>query len=274
MEQVDNTQFLTASTIKGEKVINKDGEHLGKIEDLMIDLENRRVVYAILSFGGFLGIGDKHFAIPLEALSHRPNERDFTLDVSKDVLEKAEGFDKDNIPSNREAIASIYTHYGYKPYWQTGILGLSEKERQEETESERMTRIKSESHVLIAKEEVKAEESKAEKAEESKAEKAEEARAEVARAEKARAEKARAEGAEEARVEAVKLEGTKVEEVKVEESKVEEVKAEESKVEKAEEARAEVAKLEGTKVEESKVEAIHPSEQRGGKKRSLLDTCK
>ena len=70
------------------------------------------------------------------------------------------------------------------------------------------------------------------------------------------------------------LEGTKVEEVKVEESKVEEVKAEESKVEKAEEARAEVAKLEGTKVEESKVEAIHPSEQRGGKKRSLLDTCK
>src|SRR5664280_1851866 len=261
MEQVDNTQFLTASTIKGEKVINKDGEHLGKIEDLMIDLENRRVVYAILSFGGFLGIGDKHFAIPLEALSHRPNERDFTLDVSKDVLEKAEGFDKDNIPSNREAIASIYTHYGYKPYWQTGILGLSEKERQEETESERMTMIKSESHVLIAKEEVKAEESKAEKAEE-------------ARAEKARAEKARAEGAAEARVEAVKLEGTKVEEVKVEESKVEEVKAEESKAEKAEEARAEVAKLEGTKVEESKVEAIHPSEQRGGKKRSLLDTCK
>jgi sporulation protein YlmC with PRC-barrel domain len=223
MEQVDNTQFLTASTIKGEKVINKDGEHLGKIEDLMIDLENRRVVYAILSFGGFLGIGDKHFAIPLEALSHRPNERDFTLDVSKDVLEKAEGFDKDNIPSNREALASIYTHYGYKPYWQTGILGLSEKERPEETESERMTRIKSESHVLIAREEVKAE-----------------------KAEEARAEKARAEGAEEARVEAVKLEGTKVEEVKVEESKV----------------------------EEAKVEAIHPSEQRGGKKRSLLDTCK
>ena len=263
--------YLTAKTINGDKVINMAGEHLGKIEDLMIDLENGRVAYAVLSFGGFLGIGDKHFAIPLEALSYRPNERDFTIDVSKDVLEKAEGFDKDNIPSNREALASIYTHYGYKPYWQTGILGLSEKERQEETESERMTRIKSESHVLIAKEEVKAEESKAEKAEEARAEVA---RAEVARAEKARAEKARAEGAEEARVEAVKLEGTKVEEVKVEESKVEEVKAEESKVEKAEEARVEVAKLKGTKVEESKVEAIHPSEQRGGKKKSLLDTCK
>jgi len=233
MEQVDYTQFLTASTIKGEKVINKDGEHLGKIEDLMIDLENRRVIYAILSIGGFLGIGDKHFAIPLEALSYRPNERAFLLDVSKDVLEEAEGFDKDYIPSNRNALASIYTHYGYKPYWQTGVLGLSEKERLEETESERMNGIKSESHVLIAKEEVKAEESKVEKAEE--------ARAEVASIEKARAEKARADGAEEARVEAAKLEGNKVEEVKV---------------------------------EESKVETIHPSEQRGGKKRSLLDTCK
>ena len=249
MKQVDNITFLTASTIKGEKVVNKDGEHLGKIEDLMIDLENRRVVYAILSFGGFLGIGDKHFAIPLEALSQKPNEHAFTLDISKDVLEKAEGFDKENIPSNPEAIASIYTHYGYEPYWQTGVLGHSEKERLEETESEKTTRIKSESHVPIAIEEVKAEESKAEKAEED--------RAEVARIEKARAENARAEGAEEARVEAAKLEGTKVEEVKVEEAKVEEVKVEEAKVE-----------------EGAKVEPIHPSEQRGGKKRSLLDTCK
>ena len=203
MKQVDNITFLTASTIKGEKVVNKDGEHLGKIEDLMIDLENRRVVYAILSFGGFLGIGDKHFAIPMEALSQKPNEHAFTLDISKDVLEKAEGFDKENIPSNPEAIASIYTHYGYKPYWQTGVSDQTEKERLEETESERMTMIKSESHVPIAKEEVKAEESKAEVA---------------------------------------KLEGTKVEEAKAE--------------------------------EEANVEPIHPSEQRGGKKRSLLDTCK
>jgi sporulation protein YlmC with PRC-barrel domain len=249
MEQVDKTQFLTASTIKGEKVINKDGEHLGKIEDLMIDLENRRVVYAILSFGGFLGIGDKHFAIPLEALSQKPNEHAFTLDISKEVLEKAEGFDKENIPSDPEELTSIYTHYGYKPYWQTEVLGLSEKYRLEGTESERMTRIKSESQVLKAKEEVKAEESIVEKAEE--------ARAEVARIEKTRAEKARAEGAEKARVEAAKLEKARVEAAKLEGTKVEEVKVENAKVE-----------------EEANVEPIHPSENRGGKKRSLLDTCK
>lgn len=111
--------FLTANTIKGDKVINMAGEHLGKIEDLMIDLEYGRVVYAVLSFGGFLGIGDKLFAIPWEALSVRPHEHAFALNFSKELLEKAEGFDKDNWPLTREQLANIYTYYGFKPYWKT-----------------------------------------------------------------------------------------------------------------------------------------------------------
>jgi primosomal protein N' len=261
MVTADIPLFLTAKTINNDKVINMAGEHLGKIEDLMIDLENGKVAYAVLSFGGFLGLGNKLFAVPWEALSVRPHEHAFALNVSKETLENAEGFDKDNWPltceqlatSTREWLGNIYTCYGYKPYWETGVPDQTDKERPGETESERMTRIKSESHVPIAKEEIKAEEAKAEKAEE--------ARAEVARIEKARDEKARAEGAEEARVEAAKLERAKVEKVKAEETKVEE------------------AKLEGTKikveeVEEAQVEPIHPSENRGGKKRSLLDTCK
>ena len=54
----DITLYLTAKTINKDKVINVAGEHLGKIEDLMIDLENGRVAYAVLSFGGFLGLGN------------------------------------------------------------------------------------------------------------------------------------------------------------------------------------------------------------------------
>jgi sporulation protein YlmC with PRC-barrel domain len=50
--------FLTARTINGDKVINMAGEHLGKIEDLIIDLENGRIAYAVLSFGGFLDLGN------------------------------------------------------------------------------------------------------------------------------------------------------------------------------------------------------------------------
>ena len=67
----ENPDFLSTDSIKGDKVVNPAGEDLGKIEELMIDLENGRVAYAVLSFGGFLGMGDKLFAIPWRAFSPR-----------------------------------------------------------------------------------------------------------------------------------------------------------------------------------------------------------
>ncbi|WP_440945909.1 PRC-barrel domain-containing protein [Methanosarcina sp. T3] len=110
--------FLSAGTIKGDKVINKAGEHLGEIEELMIDLENGRVAYTVLSFGGFLGMGDKLFAVPWQALQLKLHEHAFVLDVPKETLKKAEGFDKDNWPlTNREWLATMYSYYGYQPYW-------------------------------------------------------------------------------------------------------------------------------------------------------------
>jgi Uncharacterized conserved protein len=136
--------FLSANTIKKDKVVNKAGEDLGKIEELMIDLENGRIAYAVLSFGGFLGMGDKLFAIPWQALSLRLHEHSFTLDIPKNVLENAEGFDKDNWPLNYERLVNIYTYYGYQPYWQTGILEHTEKERLEETDAEKLDRIERE----------------------------------------------------------------------------------------------------------------------------------
>ncbi|MDQ1254628.1 MAG: hypothetical protein QG646_3898 [Euryarchaeota archaeon] len=119
MANRDNPEFLSADTIKSDKVVNAAGDDLGKIEDLMIDLDNGRVGYAVLSFGGLLGMGDKLFAIPWQALSLRLHEHAFTLDIPKDVLEKAEGFDKDNWPVTREELSRTYTYYGYQPYWQT-----------------------------------------------------------------------------------------------------------------------------------------------------------
>ncbi len=124
MAHKDNPEFLSASTIKGgDKVINTAGEDLGKIEELMLDLRDGRIAYAVLSFGGFLGLGNKLFAIPWSALSLRVHEHAFVLDIPKEVLEKAEGFDKDNWPvTNREWLSSMYSYYGYQPYWQTEML--------------------------------------------------------------------------------------------------------------------------------------------------------
>jgi sporulation protein YlmC with PRC-barrel domain len=144
VEDVGSQDFLSASTIKNDKVVNTSGDDLGKVVELMIDLQDGRIAYAVLSFGGFLGMGDKLFAIPWQALLLRPHEHGFTLDIPKDVLEKAEGFDKDNWPLTRDRLASIYTYYGYQPYWQTRVLERTEKERLGETESERMARIEME----------------------------------------------------------------------------------------------------------------------------------
>jgi len=119
-------EFLSAGTIKSDRVVNSAGEDLGRIEELMIDLESQRVAYAVLSFGGFLGMADKLFAIPMQALTLRPHEHAFTLDIPKEVLERAEGFDKDHWPLTREELSRSYTYFGYQPYWQAG--GMRETE--------------------------------------------------------------------------------------------------------------------------------------------------
>ena len=115
----EKPNFLSASTINGTTVENANREHLGKIEELMIDLNNGRVNYAVLSFGGFLGVGNKLFAIPFEALRFDTVNEKVILDVDKEVLENAPGFDQDNWPDTTEHawLVDVYDYYGYRPYW-------------------------------------------------------------------------------------------------------------------------------------------------------------
>jgi len=110
---------LSASTLTGDPVKNLAGEDLGKLEELMIDLSSGRVAYAVLSFGGFLGMGDKLFAIPLEALRVDTENEVIILNVNKEMLESAPGFDKDRWPETSEHawLTDVYEYYGYDPYW-------------------------------------------------------------------------------------------------------------------------------------------------------------
>ena len=89
---------LSATSITGNKVTNASGEDLGKVEDLMVDTATGNVDYAVVSFGGFLGMGDKLFAVPLEAMTTDTENHEFIINVPKDRLENAPGFDKDNWP--------------------------------------------------------------------------------------------------------------------------------------------------------------------------------
>ncbi len=112
-------RVLSASTLAGDRVVNSRGEDIGKIDEIMIDTPTGRVAYAVLSFGGFLGMGDKLFAIPWSMLSLDEDHKVFPLDVDKERLKKAPGFDKDHWPdmTDRTWGTSVYQYYGASPYW-------------------------------------------------------------------------------------------------------------------------------------------------------------
>ena len=112
-------RVLAASTLEGDKVVNAAGENIGKIDEIMIDTITGRVAYAVLSFGGFMGMGDKLFAIPWSRLSLDEDDKVFRLDIDKETLEAAPGFDKDNWPdmTDRSWGTRIYEYYHTDPYW-------------------------------------------------------------------------------------------------------------------------------------------------------------
>src|SRR4029434_5196252 len=106
-------RIMAADTLENEKVVNPQGEDLGQIEHIMIDVPGGRVAYAVLSFGGFLGMGDKLFAIPWSALQLDTDNKCFVLPVSKDQLKHAEGFDKDHWPSMADQRRAVVVHEFY-----------------------------------------------------------------------------------------------------------------------------------------------------------------
>lgn len=121
---MDNTsgpgpEVMAASTLAGDKVVNAEGEELGKITDIMLDVPSGKIAYAVLAFGGVLGIGDKLFAVPWQALTLDSENKDFILDVDKNRLESAPGFDKDHWPSmaQDEWAVQVHSYYGIEPYW-------------------------------------------------------------------------------------------------------------------------------------------------------------
>lgn len=90
--------LMGAHTLLGEKVYNLEGEKLGDIKEIMLNVHEGKISYAVLCFGGFLGMGDKFFAIPWKALTLDTIDKRFILNVEKDRLKNAPGFDKDNWP--------------------------------------------------------------------------------------------------------------------------------------------------------------------------------
>ena len=125
---------VPAKKMIGSSVVNTHHEDLGKIEDLVLDAGTAgRIAYAVLSFGGFLGMGDKYFAIPWNAFHFDLPEKRAVLNVDKKLLENAPGFEKDTWPNMADSTwgTSIYKHYGYTPYWEdvSGTTSTATRDR-------------------------------------------------------------------------------------------------------------------------------------------------
>lgn len=112
-------RILKASDFMGMPVVNQSGETLGEIQDLAIDTDQERVAYAVLSFGGFMGMGDKWFAIPATALTLPADHKNFVLAMDKDRLQNAPGFAKDRWPQMGDSTweSGIHKFYDQQPYW-------------------------------------------------------------------------------------------------------------------------------------------------------------
>ena len=107
-------ELMGADTLLGNDVYNKDGEDLGDIKEFMIDMSSGKVSYAVLSFGGLLGMGDKLFAVPWSALKLDTENKRFMLDVPKSALKDAPGFDQDRWPAMSDPTwaSGVHKFYG------------------------------------------------------------------------------------------------------------------------------------------------------------------
>lgn len=118
----------SATTLMDYTVQNSQGENLGEIEDLMVDVSNEEIRYAVLSFGGFLDIGEKLFAIPVSALTVDHQNEVVVFDVDEETLQNAPGFDSDNWPDT----AAPEWDAPYRDYWQDRALQPSDGALQDE----------------------------------------------------------------------------------------------------------------------------------------------
>lgn len=112
--------LMLADTLTGNDVVNPSGDKLGDIKGIMLDVQRGRIAYAVLSVGGFLGMGDRLFALPWSALTLDIDQKQFILNASKEVLENAPGFDKDHWPSMADTrwADQVHTYYEARPYWE------------------------------------------------------------------------------------------------------------------------------------------------------------
>jgi hypothetical protein len=120
MDNLNETASLIAGDkVSGTSVYNRAGESIGEINDVMIDKVSGKVAYAVMSFGGFLGIGENHYPVPWSLLKYDTAQGGYVVDISKSQLEGAPSYREGGDPDwgDREYETRLHGFYGAGPYW-------------------------------------------------------------------------------------------------------------------------------------------------------------
>ena len=115
----ETASLISADNVTGTDVYNTAGDSLGEIYDVMIDKQSGRIAYAVLSFGGFLGMGERFHPIPWSNLKYDTRQGGYVVGLTKEQLEKAPTFSQDETPAwgDRAYESRIHDYYGSRPYW-------------------------------------------------------------------------------------------------------------------------------------------------------------
>jgi sporulation protein YlmC with PRC-barrel domain len=109
---------IAADRVEGTEVYNTKGDHLGEVEDVIIDKQSGKVAYAVMSFGGFLGIGEKYHPIPWSMLKYDTSKGGYVVPLDKKTLEQAPSYDRADLKfEDRSWNTQVYDYYKAPPYW-------------------------------------------------------------------------------------------------------------------------------------------------------------
>jgi hypothetical protein len=106
--------LLSSDTLLGYKVVNEKNEDIGKIEDILFDLNSGSISCLLLSFGGFMGLGNKYFALPFNSMTFDTEKELCILHIHKDRLKNAPGLEPGHLPQIHDSgwLKNVYSYYG------------------------------------------------------------------------------------------------------------------------------------------------------------------
>ena len=116
----ETSTLISSDKVEGTAVYNRAGEKLGSIHTLMLDKRSGKVAYAVMSFGGFLGIGDRYHPLPWSVLDYETSQGGYVVDLDRSKLEGAPTYGTSETPnwSDRSWGQQVHDYYGTRPYWE------------------------------------------------------------------------------------------------------------------------------------------------------------